>query len=34
MVRKAKKQDLVQMEWRKKKLASLEKHVLHRGSLH
>jgi len=34
MVRKAKKQDLVQMEWRKRKLASLEEFVLHRGSLH
>jgi len=34
MVRKAKKQDLVQIEWRKHKLASLEKYVLYRGSLH
>ncbi len=34
MVRKAKKQDLIQMEWRKKKLASFEKYVLYKGSFH
>ena len=33
MISREKKQNLIDKAWRKKKLASLEEHVLHRGSL-
>ncbi len=34
MISKKNKQDLVQKEWRKKVLTSLEKHIMYKGSLH
>jgi len=33
MVSKTKKQDLIKMNWKEQKLASLEKYILHKGSL-